>query len=168
MKGRPTPQYKSNVGDSSDGWPPRFVKVCGTIVHPHPPLFLACGFFQFILFIQGHDASFTELAFCDARRLSRIRMALSPLNEPPISDLGFDPILSMPSIRDFRHTVSKRTCPIKALLLDQSFSAGIGNYLAGPHVSVISFQPMLNSLNSCGQMKFYIRLEYIPSNDAIP
>lgn len=88
---------------------------------------------QFILFIQENDSSFTELAFCDARRLGRIRMAFSPLSEPPISDLGFDPILSMPSLRDFRSTVSKRTCPIKALLLDQSFSAGIGNYLAGPH-----------------------------------
>jgi formamidopyrimidine-DNA glycosylase len=87
---------------------------------------------QFILFIQENDSGFTELAFCDARRLGRIRMASSPLSEPPISDLGFDPILSMPPLGDFRNTVVRRTCPIKALLLDQSFSAGIGNYLAGP------------------------------------
>lgn len=85
------------------------------------------------MFIQENDSAFTELAFCDARRLGRIRMASSPLSEPPISDLGFDPILSMPPLPDFRNTVLKRTCPIKALLLDQSFSAGIGNYLAGPH-----------------------------------
>lgn len=91
---------------------------------------------QFILFIQENDSGFTELAFCDARRLGRIRVAFSPLNEPPISELGFDPILSMPSLRDFRDTVSKRTCPIKALLLDQSFSAGVGNYLAGSRGSI--------------------------------
>ncbi|KAI9572635.1 Formamidopyrimidine-DNA glycosylase N-terminal domain-containing protein [Boletus coccyginus] len=113
VRGKSTLQYKSSLGSSSDVWPPRFVK--------------------FILFIQENNSSFTELAFCDARRLGRIRMASSPLNEPPISDLGFDPILSMPSLGDFRHTVSRRTCPIKALLLDQSFSAGVGNYLAGPH-----------------------------------
>ncbi|KAH0838616.1 hypothetical protein J3R83DRAFT_6938 [Lanmaoa asiatica] len=129
VKGRPTPQYKSKLGDSSDGWPPRFVKACYYLL-PHSPLISARGSLQFILFIQESDSGFTELAFCDARRLGRIRMAFSPLAEPPISDLGFDPILSMPSLRDFRNTVSKRTCPIKALLLDQSFSAGIGNYLA--------------------------------------
>ncbi|KAG9314670.1 DNA glycosylase/AP lyase [Chiua virens] len=110
VRGRPTPQYKSTFGNSADAWPPRF--------------------FKFILFIQESDSCFTELAFCDARRLGRIRLASSPLSEPPISDLGFDPILSMPSFRDFHSTVSKRLCPIKALLLDQSFSAGIGNYLA--------------------------------------
>lgn len=87
---------------------------------------------KFILHI--HDVksnSTTEVAFLDARRLGRIRLCTSPLNEPPISKLGFDPILSMPSLVDFRKTVLKRSCPIKALLLDQSFSAGIGNWVAG-------------------------------------
>jgi formamidopyrimidine-DNA glycosylase len=73
----------------------------------------------------------TELAFSDARRLGRIRLASHPREEPPISGLGFDPILSMPSLLNFRALVLKRSCPIKALLLDQSFSAGVGNYLAG-------------------------------------
>ncbi|KAF9243772.1 hypothetical protein BU15DRAFT_71895 [Melanogaster broomeanus] len=54
----------------------------------------------------------------------------SPLTELPISGLGFDPILSMPSVQDIQESISKRTCPIKALLLDQTFSAGVGNYLA--------------------------------------
>jgi len=74
---------------------------------------------------------FTEIAFSDARRLGRIRLVESPLDEPPISELGFDPILTMPLLDDFHTSLSKRTCPVKALLLDQSFSAGIGNYLAG-------------------------------------
>ena len=75
----------------------------------------------------------TELAFSDARRLARIRLVSHPMEEPPISKLGFDPILSMPSLINFRTLVLKRSCPIKALLLDQSFSAGVGNYLAGEH-----------------------------------
>jgi formamidopyrimidine-DNA glycosylase len=67
----------------------------------------------------------------DARRLGRIRLCASPLTEPPISELGFDPILSMPSLEAFTPLVLKRSCPVKALLLDQSFSAGIGNWIAG-------------------------------------
>ena len=45
--------------------------------------------------------------------------------------MGFDPILSMPDLADFGSRVLKRACPIKALLLDQSFSAGVGNWVAG-------------------------------------
>lgn len=53
------------------------------------------------------------------------------MTEPPISALGFDPILSMPSLVDFCSPIRKRSCAIKSLLLDQSFSAGIGNWVAG-------------------------------------
>ena len=73
----------------------------------------------------------TEVAFLDARRLGRIRLCKTPLTEPPISNMGFDPILSMPDLTEFSRGVVKRTCPIKALLLDQSFSAGVGNWVAG-------------------------------------
>lgn len=72
-----------------------------------------------------------EIAFLDARRLGRVRLVNgSPLESPPISDLGFDPILSMPDLPTFSSLVLKRSCPIKALLLDQSFSAGVGNWVA--------------------------------------
>ncbi|KAK1226969.1 hypothetical protein PQX77_010037 [Marasmius sp. AFHP31] len=36
----------------------------------------------------------------------------------------------MPTLDDFSTLVLKRSCPIKALLLDQSFSAGVGNWVA--------------------------------------
>ncbi|KAI8056062.1 Formamidopyrimidine-DNA glycosylase N-terminal domain-containing protein [Syncephalis plumigaleata] len=58
-------------------------------------------------------------AFTDPRRLG-----------PPISELGFDPILSMPNQQEFMEAVRKRRTPIKALLLDQHFSAGVGNWVA--------------------------------------
>jgi formamidopyrimidine-DNA glycosylase len=79
------------------------------------------------------------MAFCDARRLGRIRLCDSPLKEPPISELGFDPMLCMPPYEVFKALVVKRSCPIKALLLDQSFSAGVGNWVAGANISIISY-----------------------------
>lgn len=89
---------------------------------------------QFILhLVDPNDAESEtlELAFLDVRRLGRIRLCAEPLNEPPISKLGFDPILSMPTLEDFTPQVLKRKAPIKAVLLDQSFSAGVGNWVAG-------------------------------------
>ncbi len=41
----------------------------------------------------------------------------------------------MPSLEEFFKLVVKRSCPIKALLLDQSFSAGVGNWVAGRHTA---------------------------------
>ena len=86
----------------------------------------------------------------DARRLGRIRLCASPMAEPPISDLGFDPILCMPTLEEFSTRLLKRGCTIKSLLLDQSFSAGIGNWLADEilyHSKVHPGQPA-NSLEN--------------------
>lgn len=100
----------SNV--TNPEWPPRWMKF---ILHLADP----------------ESGQTTEIAFRDARRLGRIRLCVSPLSEPPISELGFDPILSMPSLTEFSNIVGKRKgITVKALLLDQSFSAGIGNWIA--------------------------------------
>ncbi|KZP15254.1 AtMMH-1 [Athelia psychrophila] len=113
INGGPAMYYR-NKPSKPEAWPPRFTKF---ILHLRDPS-------------AGPDAPVTQLAFVDARRLGRIRLCASPMTEPPISALGFDPILSMPSLVDFVTSMKKRTCPIKALLLDQSFSAGVGNYVA--------------------------------------
>ncbi|CAE6490639.1 unnamed protein product [Rhizoctonia solani] len=108
----PTWYRRRNKDLSADVWP--------------PPRFL-----KFIIHFSALDNQpATQLAFIDARRLGRIRLAREPLKEHPISKLGFDPILSMPELREFKAMVLKRTCPVKALLLDQSFSAGVGNWVA--------------------------------------
>lgn len=87
---------------------------------------------KFILHLRDESThEVTEIAFLDARRLGRIRLRNSPATETPISELGFDPILCMPSLDVFKPLVLKRSCPIKALFLDQSFSAGVGNWVAG-------------------------------------
>ncbi|CAO3613022.1 unnamed protein product [Cunninghamella blakesleeana] len=71
------------------------------------------------------------MAFCDARRLGRIRLVEGdPLKSEPISKLGFDPLLNLPDETEFTKLIEKRAMPIKALLLDQAFSAGVGNWIA--------------------------------------
>jgi formamidopyrimidine-DNA glycosylase len=66
----------------------------------------------------------------DARRFGRVLLANEPLLEPPISDLGFDPWLDRISPTHFTYAVRARSAPIKAILLDQSFAAGVGNWIA--------------------------------------
>ncbi|KAJ8488712.1 hypothetical protein ONZ51_g3404 [Trametes cubensis] len=111
VKGQLATYYRETPRKASTDWPPRFMK--------------------FILHLKSDgDTEETQVAFLDARRLGRVRLCKSPLTEPPISTLGFDPILSMPDLDDFKKGVRKRSCPIKALLLDQSFSAGVGNWVA--------------------------------------
>lgn len=101
---------------------------------------------QFILHLvaEGTPGETIQLAFLDARRLGRIRLRLQPSKEPPISELGFDPLLSMPTVKEFASLVSKRSCAIKALLLDQSFSAGVGNWVAG-NVTRVSCRRILST-----------------------
>ncbi|TRM62394.1 DNA glycosylase/AP lyase [Schizophyllum amplum] len=106
VKGGPATYYKSSKNLVRDEWPPRFMK--------------------FIL----HFSDGVQLAFMDARRLGRIRLCLDPLHESPISKLGFDPLLCMPSLDKFAELMKRRSCPVKALLLDQKFSAGVGNWVA--------------------------------------
>lgn len=72
----------------------------------------------------------TEVAITDPRRFGRIRLARDPLAEPPISDLGFDPLHSFPSARELGAVLGKRKAPLKAVLLDQGVFAGVGNWIA--------------------------------------
>lgn len=92
--------------DGGTSWPPRFTK----------------------LSLSFDDGG--ELAFTNARRLGRLRLCDDPRAEPPISKLGFDPLHEMPRPAAFVKLVSRRTVAVKALLLDQGFAAGVGNWMA--------------------------------------
>ncbi len=92
--------------DRAPGWPPRFTK----------------------LHLTFDDGG--ELVMTDARRLGRIRLRHDPRREPPISLLGFDALLELPSPARFAELLAERGAPIKALLLDQTFAAGVGNWIA--------------------------------------
>jgi formamidopyrimidine-DNA glycosylase len=96
-------------GHQDDGvgaWPPRFTRL------------------RLVLDDGG------ELAIADARRLGRIRLRHDPPAEPPVSLLGFDALRELPSRARFQALLRERSARMKALLLDQSFAAGVGNWIA--------------------------------------
>ena len=71
-----------------------------------------------------------RLAMPDARRFGRIRLQQEPLREAPIGALGFDPLVGLPSVNELQALLRRRRAPIKAVLLDQSLFAGVGNWIA--------------------------------------
>ncbi len=99
-------QLKSGPREDTSIWPPRFVK------------------------IRLHLDDGGELAMTDGRRLGRILLREDPEREPPIAKLGFDPLLAMPSLKRFAELLRSRGGILKSLLLDQSFAAGVGNWIA--------------------------------------
>ena len=99
-------QLKSGPREDTSVWPPRFLKI---------RLYLDDG---------------GELAMTDGRRLGRILLREEPENEPPIAKLGFDPLLAMPSPKRFAELLRDRGSIVKSVLLDQSFAAGVGNWIA--------------------------------------
>jgi formamidopyrimidine-DNA glycosylase len=103
---RPSVRLHSTRGWAPPGWPPRFAKLVLT-------------------FDDGG-----RLALADARRLGRVRLRHDPPREPPLAGLGFDALRELPPPARFHALLRERTAPLKALLLDQSFAAGVGNWIA--------------------------------------
>ncbi|KAJ1655254.1 hypothetical protein IWQ61_004970 [Dispira simplex] len=119
VKDAPRLVYRRPLNDDGS-WPPKFYKFVLTLGATVTPS-------------SHEDASQltdTFLAFSDARRFARVRICSSPLTCPFVTELGFDPLLDMPSVEKFSKLVLKRRLPIKALLLDQKFLAGVGNWIA--------------------------------------
>jgi formamidopyrimidine-DNA glycosylase len=71
-----------------------------------------------------------RLAMTDPRRLGRIRLRGEPLVEPPLARLGLDALDELPGVDGLARLLGRRRAPIKAVLLDQSVLAGVGNWLA--------------------------------------
>jgi len=80
------------------------------------------------LLLEAEDG--TRAALTDGRRLARIWLADRPDADPRIAKLGPDVLEALPSPGELAQALKGRTAPIKALLLDQSLLAGIGNWLA--------------------------------------
>ena len=104
--GGPRVKLESTAKKPDHAWPPRFTKL-------------------HLVFDDGG-----ELVMADARRLGRIRLRRDPASQPPISRLGFDAHRGLPPFARFRDLVRGRAAPLKALLLDQGFAAGVGNWIA--------------------------------------
>ncbi len=71
-----------------------------------------------------------RVAMTNARRLGRIRLFPDPATAAPIARLGPDPYLELPSAGALAAALEARKAPVKAVLLDQGFLAGIGNWIA--------------------------------------
>jgi formamidopyrimidine-DNA glycosylase len=71
-----------------------------------------------------------RFAFTDARRFGRLRLAHDPRNEPPLNGLGHDPFFGLPAVSQLFREIGSRQAPIKAVLLDQTTFAGVGNWIA--------------------------------------
>ena len=99
-------QLKSGPREDAAVWPPRFLKIR----------------------LRFDDGG--ELAMTDGRRLGRILLRDDPEGEPPVAKLGFDPLLAMPPPKRFSELIRARGANVKSLLLDQSFAAGVGNWIA--------------------------------------
>jgi formamidopyrimidine-DNA glycosylase len=108
---------RSSGRRAEPGWPPRFTKLR--------------------LALEGGH----ELAIADGRRLGRIRLRRDPAAEPPIAALGFDALGELPPPARFRALARSRGAPVKALLLDQSFAAGVGNWVADEVLYQASIAP---------------------------
>lgn len=101
------PLKLASHGKTKDAeWPPRFAKI-------------RLGF---------SDGG--ELVMTNARRLGRIRLQDDPTQVVPLSALGFDPYSAMPTLAEFRVLLRARKGVLKGLLLNQSFAAGVGNWVA--------------------------------------
>jgi len=144
-KGTPAHQYAVKKKADPNAWPPKFVKFV----------------MIFAASISGEEVR--ELAFSDARRLGRVRLRSNPLTQPPIASLGFDPLLSMPPKDKYTNQVLRRKCPIKALLLDQSFNAGVGNWVADEILFHSGIHPerRCHTLNLEDVEKLYANTTYV-------
>jgi formamidopyrimidine-DNA glycosylase len=118
---------ETSAATVDQAWPPRFCKL------------------HFTLDDGG------RLGFVNARRLGRIRLRDHPLLEPPISKLGFDPLLDLPQKAEFARLVRRRKIPIKALLLDQKFAAGVGNWIADE----VLFQARVRPRRRADRLRLY-------------
>ncbi|KAF6254681.1 Formamidopyrimidine-DNA glycosylase H2TH domain-containing protein [Scenedesmus sp. NREL 46B-D3] len=111
-----------NAPQGAGSWPPRFHKL---LLHfgPHPD--------------KPDGPASCEFAYCDARRFGR-QAGLKLVDGDPASceamtKLGFDPLLDLPSLEQFAAALAakaKGAARLKPLLLDQSFCAGVGNWVA--------------------------------------
>ncbi|KAL6873430.1 hypothetical protein ACP4OV_013512 [Aristida adscensionis] len=106
IKGVPVTKYKRSVVNSTEEWPSKYSK----------------------FFVELDDG--LEFSFTDKRRFARVRLFEDPETVPPISELGPDALFEPMSIETFVEFLGRKKIGVKALLLDQSFVSGIGNWIA--------------------------------------
>ena len=81
-----------------------------------------------------------KMCLVDYRKFGRIWIVEDP--EPIIQHLGIEPLSSAFTLKKFKQLIAKRSGTIKPLLLNQSFIAGIGNYLVDEILFRASIHPL--------------------------
>ncbi|KAL5575553.1 hypothetical protein UlMin_017252 [Ulmus minor] len=106
IKGVAVTIYKRSAVKDGDEWPSKYSKV----------------------FVELDDG--LEFSFIDKRRFAKVRLLKDPASMPPISELGPDALLEPMTLDQFVASLTKKKLAIKTLLLDQSYTSGIGNWVA--------------------------------------
>ncbi|CAM8964913.1 unnamed protein product [Rhodiola kirilowii] len=121
IKGISVSKYKRSIVKDSDEWPSKYSK----------------------FLVELDDG--LELSFTDPRRFAKVRLLQDPVSVPPISELGPDAFLEPMNLDDFFNLLSKKKIAIKALLLDQKFISGIGNWIADEVLYQARIHPQQNA-----------------------
>eukprot|EP00166_Cyanidium_caldarium_P004671 ctg_5067.g519 len=108
----------------------------------------------------------TQVALQDPRRFATIRLGwqADPHDEEHLQALGFDPLQQMPSVSDFRHRLAPHArLALKRVLLDQSFAAGIGNWLADEILCAARLHPerRVNTLDDTEVAALHDAMQYV-------
>lgn len=132
-------RLESTPEEVDRGWPPRFSK----------------------LTLELDDAA--PIAFTNARRLGRLLVRDDPRTTAPLSKLGFDPLNGLPSLADFHGRLTRRRGLIKGLLLDQTFAAGVGNWMADEILFRAAIDPRrkVDSLSEDDVRRLHAAVEHI-------
>uniref|UniRef100_J3MS08 DNA-(apurinic or apyrimidinic site) lyase n=1 Tax=Oryza brachyantha TaxID=4533 RepID=J3MS08_ORYBR len=118
IKGVELSKYKRSAVSPTEEWPSKYSK----------------------LLVEMDDG--LEFSFTDKRRFAKIRFLDDPEAVPPISELGPDALFEPLQLNDYVQSLSRKNTPIKALLLDQSFISGIGNWIADEVLYQARIHPM--------------------------
>ena len=121
-------------------------------------------FWKFALKTDGPDP--VEVAFVDSRRFARVRLIDCEGDKirtiPPLNANGPDPVIDRAIVTEpwLRAAVSSRRVPIKALLLDQAFLSGVGNWVGDEVLYQASIHPEqpANSLTRAEVGRLYTAL----------
>lgn len=71
-----------------------------------------------------------SVVYTDPRRFGRLWLAETPEEDPRIAQLGPDAFDALPKATELAATFARRSRAVKAVLLDQTVLAGIGNWIA--------------------------------------
>ncbi|EGX53273.1 hypothetical protein AOL_s00006g139 [Orbilia oligospora ATCC 24927] len=145
----PEAHYRADMAEEDDDkeeieWPPRFMK------------------FVFEMEDEGNNAAFT-----DARRLGRVRLIDVPAEQirkvSPLKENGPDPVVDGLDEDWFKGVLNQRKKPVKALLLDQGFISGVGNWVGDEILYHARIHPeqYSNTLSKAQQKQLYESTMYV-------